>query len=431
MEENMKRKIKVLVIGSGGREHALVWKLSLSPKVGRIFVAPGNGGTRKQATNVPIDIDNADRLAIFAKENKIDITIVGPDNALGAGIVDIFQSNGLKIFGPCKYAAQIEIKSFSKIMMMEENISTAKFRIYNDYQKALDYIIDQGLPIVVKASGLALGKGVYICKTIEEAKTALKEIMLDKRYGDAGNEVVVEEYLEGQEVSVHAFSDGIASKLFPTAQDHKPISEGNQGPNTGGMGIVSMPLSSETMTEIKEQVVDPVISAFQKEGKPFIGVLYPGLIITSKGIKVLEYNARFGDPETQYYMRLLKTDLIDIIEACIEGRLSEIEIEWDSTPCVCIVVSSGGYPSEYKKGFPISGIEQAEKIPEVVIFHAGTTCEDGILKTSGGRVLGITATGKTIETALEKAYKTVSLINFKDMYYREDIGFQIFKREFK
>ncbi len=427
MEENM--KIKILVIGGGGREDAIAWKLSQSLNVEKIYVAPGNGGTCKLATNVPIGADEIDRLVDFAKENKIDLTIVGPDNALAERIVDIFQLNGLKIFGPSGYAAQIESsKSFAKKMMIEENIPTARFEIFSDYQEALDYVVKQGLPIVIKANGLALGKGVYICKTVKEAETALKEIMLDRKHGDAGNEVVVEEYLEGQEVSVHAFSDGITAKLFPTAQDHKPISEGNQGPNTGGMGIVSMPLSPEMMAEIKKRVVDPIISAFQKKGKSFVGILYPGLIITSKGIKVLEYNARLGDPETQYYMRLLKTDLIDIIEACLEGKLSEIEIEWDSTPCVCVIVSSGGYPSEYKKGFPIRGIDQAEKIPGVVIFHAGTTYEDEKTKTSGGRVLGVTATGETIEIALNRAYKAISLINFDGMYYRKDIGFQILKR---
>ncbi len=423
----MKRKIKVLIIGRGGREHALVRKLSQSPRVGEIFIAPGNGGTRKLAINVPINEDEIDRLVDFAKENKIDLTIVGPDKVFADGIVDEFQKNGLKIFGPSKYAAQIESsKSFAKKMMMEENIPTARFEIFSDYNEALKYVIEQGLPIVIKASGLALGKGVYICKTIEEAETALKEIMLDRKFGDAGDEVVIEEYLEGQEVSVHAFSDGITAKLFPTTQDHKPIFAG--GPNTGGMGVVPILLSPEMMAEIKERVVDPIISAFQKKGKPFIGVLYPGLIITSKGIEVLEFNARFGDPETQYYMRVLKTDLIDIIEACLEGRLSEIEIEWDSTPCVCVVVSSGGYPGEYEKGFPIRGIDQAEKIPGVVIFHAGTTYEDGKTKTSGGRVLGVTATGKTIEIALGKAYKAISLISFDGMYCRKDIGFQIVKR---
>lgn len=428
MEENMKRKI--LIIGRGGREHALVWKLSQSPKAGKIFVAPGNGGTRELAVNIPINEDEIDRLVDFAKENKIDITIVGPDSALADGIVDEFQKNGLKIFGPSKYAAQIESsKSFAKKMMMEENIPTARFEIFSNYSEAWKYAIEQGLPIVIKASGLALGKGVHICKTIEEVETALKEIMLDRKYGDAGNEVVVEECLKGQEASAHFFSDGFTTKPFPITQDHKPILAGNQGPNTGGMGIVPKPLSPETMAEIKKRVVNPMISAFRKKRKPFIGVLYPGLMITLKGISVLEYNARFGDPETQYYMRALKTDLIDIIEACLEGKLSEIEIEWDSTPCVCVVVSSGGYPGEYKKGFPISGIDQAEKIPGVVIFHAGTTYEDEKIKTSGGRVLGVTAIGETIEIALKRAYGAISLIKFDGMYYREDIGFQIFQRE--
>ena len=420
MEDKMK---KILVIGSGGREHALVWKLSQSSKVGEIFVANGNGGTCKLATNITINPNEVDLLVEFAKENEIDITIVGPDNALANGIVDEFQKNGLKIFGPNEYAAQIESsKSFAKKMMIEENIPTAKFEIFSDYKEALNYVLKQGIPIVIKVSGLALGKGVYICKTIEEAKTALKETMLDRKHGDAGNEIIIEEFFEGQEVSVHVFSDGTTMKLFPTVRDHKTISAGNQGPNTGGMGVVPMPLDPKMMAEIKRQVIDPIINAFQKKGNPFIGVLYPGLIITAKGIRVLEFNARFGDPETQCYMRLLKTDLIDIVEACIEGRLSKIEIKWDSTPCVCVVISSGGYPGEYEKGFPIHGIDQAEKIPGVVIFHAGTSCEDGILKTSGGRVLGVTAIGETTEIALNKAYKAISLIKFNGMYYRKDIG---------
>lgn len=422
--------IAVLVIGGGGREHALAWKISQSSKVKRIFVAPGNGGTYKFATNVPINTDEIDLLVASAIKNKIDITIVGPDNALADGIVDAFQANGLKIFGPNKYAARIESsKSFAKKMMIEEDIPTAKFKIFRNHQEAFNHVVEQKLPIVIKVSGLALGKGVYICKTIKEAEAALNEIMLDRKHGDAGNEVIIEEYLEGQEVSVHAFSDGITTKLFPTTQDHKPIFAGNQGPNTGGMGIVPVPLSSEMMAEIERQVVSPIINAFQKKRRPFVGVLYPGLIITSKGIRVLEYNARFGDPETQYYMRLLKTDLIDIIEACLEGRLSKIEIEWNSTPCVCVVVSSGGYPGEYKTGFPIFGIDQAEKIPGVVIFHAGTSYKNGKLQTSGGRVLGVTATGETIEIALKRAYKAINFIKFEKMYYREDIGFQIMKRE--
>ncbi|MCK5332567.1 phosphoribosylamine--glycine ligase [Candidatus Parcubacteria bacterium] len=414
---------KILVIGSGGREHALVWKLSQSPKVGEIFVVNGNGGSCTLATNVSINIDKINDLVDFAKENEIAITIVGPDNSLADGIVDEFQKNGLKIFGPSKYVTQIESsKSFAKKMMIDENIPTARFKIFSDYQKALNYVLEQGAPIVIKVSGLAFGKGVYICKTIQEAEIALKETMLDRKHGDAGNEVIVEEFLEGQEVSVHAFSDGITTMLFPPVQDHKTIFAGNQGPNTGGMGTVSMSLSPEMMIEIKKQVIDPIINAFQKNGKPFIGVLYPGLIITAEGIKALEFNARLGDPETQSYMRLLKTDLIDIVEACIEGRLSKIEIEWNTTPCVCVVVSSGGYPGEYKTGFPIYGIDQAEKIPEVVIFHAGTSFENGKLMTSGGRVLGVTAKGETIEIALKRAYKAISLIKFEGMYFREDIG---------
>ncbi|MCK5475460.1 MAG: phosphoribosylamine--glycine ligase [Candidatus Pacebacteria bacterium] len=425
----MKRNI--LVIGSGGREHAIVWKLSQSFQAGEIYVAPENGETHRLATNISINVDETNCLVNFAKENKIDITIVGPDDSLADGIVDAFQKNGLKIFGPNRYTAQIESsKSFAKKMMIEESILTAQFEIFSDHQKALDYVIKQGVPIVIKASGLALGKGVYICKTIEEAETALREIMLDRKYGDAGNEIIIEEYFEGgQEISVHAFSDGITTKLFPMTQDHKPIFAGNQGPNTGGMGIVPMLLSSEMITGIQRQVVDPIINAFQRKGESFVGVLYPGLMITSNGIRVLEYNARFGDPETQYYMRLLKTDLVDIIEACIEERLSEIEIEWNPIPCVCVIVSSNGYPGEYKTGFPICGINEAERVPGVVIFHAGTSYEDGKLKTSGGRVLGITAIGETVEIALSRAYEAINLISFDGMYYREDIGFQITKRE--
>jgi len=422
----------VLIIGGGGREHSLAWKLAQSPRIGKLYVAPGNGGTRDIAKNIAIEAADAKSLAHFAEKNSINLTIVGPDDPLALGVVDVFQSRGLRIFGPTRAAAQIEAsKAFAKRLMRDSNIPTAPFRIFRKHDNALEYIREHGAPIVVKASGLALGKGAYPCKTLAKAEKALAEIMLERAYKKAGNEVIVEEFLDGQEVSIHALCDGKTSILLPTAQDHKPILDGDKGKNTGGMGTIApVPwVTAKTMQEVSDQVVCPTLRALAEKGKPFTGCLYPGLKMTTEGPKVLEYNARFGDPETQSYMRLLKTDLLDVLDACVDGKLSELTIEWNSGFAVCIVLASGGYPKKYKKKIPIFGISEAEKVLGVVVFHAGTMHSDQ-LRTSGGRVLGVTAVGKTLQEALDRAYEAVHHIKFKGMQYRKDIGAKAIAMEF-
>jgi len=414
----------VLIIGSGGREHALAWKLVQSPRIGKLYVAPGNGGTRDVAENIAIEATDIKGLARFAEKNSIDLTVVGPDDPLALGVVDVFQSRGQRIFGPTRDAAQIEAsKAFAKRLMRDNGIATAPFQIFRRHENALEYVRKHGAPIVVKASGLALGKGAYPCKTLAKAEKALAEIMLERAYKQAGDEVIVEEFLNGQEVSIHALCDGKTSILLPTAQDHKPIFDGDKGKNTGGMGTIApVPwVTSQTLQKVNEQIVRPTLQALAKKGKPFTGCLYPGLKMTDEGPKVLEFNARFGDPETQSYMRLLKTDLLDVLDACVDGKLADLTTEWNSGFAVCVVLASGGYPGKYKKEIPISGIGEAEKIPSVVVFYAGTMYSDQ-LRTSGGRVLGVTATGDTLQEALDRAYKAVYCIKFKVKQFRKDIG---------
>ena len=414
----------VLIVGSGGREHALAWKLAQSPRIGKLYVAPGNGGTRTVGENVPIAADDIPTLVNFARERSIGLTVVGPENPLALGIVDAFHNAGLKIFGPTKSVAQVESsKAFSKQLMREAGIPTAGFQVFTKYEDALAYVRKQGAPIVVKASGLALGKGVYVCNTIEEAESALKEIMIDHAHKDAGAEVVVEEFLDGEEISIHILSDGKDFLMFPASQDHKRIGEGDTGRNSAGMGTIApvLDMNNPVMEEIQKAVIRPALDALASRGVPFSGLLYPGLKMTSKGPKVLEFNARFGDPETQVYMRLMKTDLLDVLEASTDGRLAGTNIEWNSGFAVNIVLASGGYPDAYKKGFLITGIEEAEKVAGVVVFHAGTVY-DGALKTSGGRVLGVSAVGETLKEALQRAYTACECINFEGKYFRTDIG---------
>src|SRR5581483_11907057 len=410
-------KKSVLIIGGGGREHALAWKLKQSPNVERIFVAPGNGGTAQIATNVDIAATDILKLADFVQTNKIDFTVVGQDDPLALGIVDEFQKRGLKIWGPSKSAAQIEAsKAFAKQLMKDNRIPTADYQTFSDYNQALEYIEEKGAPIVIKASGLALGKGVTVCKTLDEAKAALKGAMVDKIFGDAGGEVVIEEFLQGPEFSIHAFCDGKNFKLLPAAQDHKPIYDNDLGPNTGGMGTVSpLPwVNAELMDEVATKIVQPALAGLSKLGSPFVGLLYPGLMLTKDGPKVIEFNARFGDPETQSLMRLLKTDLLDVLEACVDGKIDKINIEWSKQSACCVVLASGGYPGKYEKSFPIKGIEEASKLDGVLVFHAGTKVEadrgrtnstidaggqaydvhqtqaiSRQLVTNGGRVLGV------------------------------------------
>lgn len=460
----------ILIIGSGGREHALAWKLKQSPKVGEIFIAPGNTGTAELGKNVNIKATDVLALADFAEKNKIDFTVVGPDDSLAQGVVDEFQKRGLKIWGPTKKAAQIESsKAFAKELMKKNNIPTAEYKAFSDYQPALEYVqrcfssspgegrTPEGQErlnknkIVIKASGLALGKGVSICSTLNEAKKFLEDVMVKKIFGDSGNEVVIEEFLQGIEFSTHAFSDGVNFKMLPPSQDHKAIFNGDKGPNTGGMGTIApLPwVTNEIMDDVSSTIVKPALQGLLDVACPFMGLLYPGLMTIQDAdestvakamadrsarytLKTIEFNSRFGDPETQSYMRLLKTDLFDILEACVNGTLNEINIEWENKYACCIVLASGGYPGEYKKGLPITGVDEANKMEDVIVFHAGTQlmnkepASDGLpakaLATAGGRVLGVTATADDLESALNKAYEAVKLINFEGMHYRTDIG---------
>ncbi len=437
--------IDVLLVGGGGREHAVAWKLKQSPILGKLYIAPGNGGTRLVGENVPIGVMEFEKLAQFAEEKKIGLTVCSMDDPLVGGIVDFFRSRGLRMWGPSKTAAQIEgSKVFAKELMREAGIPTAEFEVFNEYEKALNYVRAKGAPIVVKASGLALGKGVYVCKTLEEAETALEELLVKKTHKEAGNEVVIEEFLDGPEISVHAIMDGTTYKLFPPAQDHKAIGEGNTGKNTGGMGVIApLPfVSTEHLLEIENTIVKPTFEVLLKSGIKYHGILYPGLKLTPRGPKVLEYNARFGDPECQVYMRLLKTDILDVFEACVDGNLASLKLEWNGGFAANIVLASGGYPDAYKKGLPITGIDEAERVPGVVVFHAGTMidfvnrslCDRSMidlsmidlrnrsLVTSGGRVLGVSAVGTTLKEALDRSYAAAEKINFKDKYYRHDIG---------
>lgn len=440
----MDKKLKILIIGGGGREHAIGWKVKQSPRAGDIFFAPGNAGTLEIGTNVDIKATDIKKLVEFAEKEKIDLTLALPDDPLALGIVDEFQKKGLRIWGPTKAAAQLEwSKAFSKEFMRKHHLPTAKFEIFTDFKEAKSYVNRQYLPIVIKASGLAFGKGVIICQTEEEAFKALEDILVKKVFGDSGNEVVIEEFLIGPEISIHAFSDGSKNtenyKIFPPSQDHKKVGEGNVGLNTGGMGTIA-PLPSlqfggqvvyeNLMERIEKEIVAPTLKAMRENGTPFMGVLYPGLILTKDGPKILEYNARFGDPETQTYMRLLETDLLDIIEACVDGKfppeaaqpLAE-KIKWKQNTYACnIVLASGGYPEEYEKGKVISGIKEAEMQPDIVVFHAGTKITGQDLVTNGGRVLGVSAIGNTLEEALQKAYKAIEKISFEGMQYRKDIG---------
>ncbi len=420
-------KNNILIIGSGGREHALGWKLKQSPKVNNIYFAPGTAGTELVGKNTDINPFDFESLIKFVKENSIDLTIAGPDDVLASGIVNTFEKHELKIFGPTKEAAQIESsKAFAKNLMRENNIPTARYKTFTDAEKAKDYTRKHGAPIVIKASGLALGKGVVVAKTINEAISAINDAMIKKVFGDAGAEIVIEEYLEGKEVSIHAFSDGKTISLFPTARDHKPIHDGNRGPNTGGMGTIAplSEISEKEINEIKEKIVTPAIQGMKKMGIPFTGCLYPGLMMTKDGPKVIEFNSRFGDPEMESYMRLLETDIFEILNACVEKKLSEINIKWSKKIACCIVLASNGYPVSSQKGIAINGLEKFAHDPEITTFHFATKKNGNNFVTNGGRVLGITATGETLNEALKKAYSTIGPngIHFEGMQYRSDIG---------
>ncbi len=418
----------VLIIGSGGREHALGWKLKQSSQVGKIYFAPGNAGTAKLGENVSMSVINTELLLEFAKKNKIDLTVVGPDDALAAGVVNIFQKDDLKIFGPTQEAAQIEAsKAFAKQLMLDEGIPTAAFATFTNAHEALHYLRKQSMPTVIKASGLALGKGVIIAQTLTEAEKAVEDIMVKKIFGKAGDKVIIEEFLEGPEVSIHAFCDGETAVLFPSGKDHKTIFENNKGPNTGGMGTIApVPeINGEFLEQVKQTIVLPVLRGLKKRGIKFSGLLYPGLMLTKNGPKVLEFNARFGDPETQSYMRLLESDLFDIFMSCCNGTLSKQKIVWSANSACCIVLASAGYPGTPQKGDVIEGLDKVAK--DIQIFHAGTVVKDGKVVTNGGRVLGITAIGKDLKTTLKKAYSIIGKkgVYFAEMQVRKDIGAQV------
>lgn len=425
---------KVLVIGSGGREHALAWSLSRSEKVKQVFVAPGNGGTewdandgvglnpRAPSQNVDISVSNFDALLNFVKENEIDLTVVGPEVPLTEGIVDLFQANEFKIFGPKQFAAQIEgSKAFSKDFMIQQGIPTGEFFTTDDYDEARKFLNEYKKPVVVKASGLAAGKGVIVCDTQEEAGEAIHMIMSDKAFGDAGDIIIIEERLQGREISVLAFCDGTTVKPMVVARDYKRALDGNKGLNTGGMGAIAPAddISQDLIDEITETALKPVLEGMDALGTPYIGILYAGLMLTENGAKVLEYNCRFGDPETQVVLPLLKTDLYDIMLACIDGTLDQVEIEWQSGYCSTVVCASGGYPESYPKGLKISGIDAVENS---IVFHAGTHQVDDALVTNGGRVLSVSALGNTLEDALKLSYAGIEKIHFDGMHYRSDIG---------
>ncbi|MFD0589969.1 phosphoribosylamine--glycine ligase [Paenibacillus sp. GCM10027627] len=416
--------MRILVIGSGGREHAVCWALKKSEKVKELFCAPGNAGIASIAECVPIAVSKFDELTRFAKESAIDLVFVGPDDPLADGIVDAFEAAGIPAFGPDKKAAEIEgSKIFMKNLLKKYNIPTAKYETFTDYETALAYLHQQQAPIVIKADGLAAGKGVTVAATLEEAEKALREAMVDKVFGEAGNQIVIEEFLEGQEMSILAFVDGETVKPMVPAQDHKPVFDGDKGPNTGGMGTYS-PLPHIEQSIIDESIANiiiPTAKAMVSEGRPFRGVLFAGLMITKDGPKTIEFNARMGDPETQVVLPRLKTDLVDIVLAAMNGSLHELDIEWSNDAAVCVVAASEGYPGSYPKGRVITGITEAEA-QGALVFHAGTAMKDGELVTSGGRVLGIVGRGRDIAEARARAYEAASVIEFEGKQNRTDIA---------
>ena len=425
--------MRIMVVGGGGREHAIVWALKKSSKVEKIFCAPGNPGIAELAECVNIKVDNLQGLLDFAKKEKIDVTVVGPEIPLSLGIVNLFENEGLKIFGPSREAALLEAsKSFAKEFMRKYSIPTAKYEMFYDSEKeeAIKYIKKQGAPIVIKADGLAAGKGVIVAMSVQEAITAVEDIMGNKIFGTAGGKVVIEEFLEGEEATLLCFVDGLTAVPMVSSQDHKRVFDNDKGPNTGGMGAYSPApvLKKDIENAIINKILYPTVLGMHSIGKPYKGVLYLGIIMTKEGPKVIEYNARFGDPETQVVLPRLKTDLLDVFLAVIEGKLDKIEVEWDAKPTVCIVMASGGYPGKYENGKVITGIKEAEKLDEVVVFHAGTELKNNQVVTNGGRVLGVTASGADLRQAVDKAYKAVSLIKFDKEHHRTDIARRAFNR---
>lgn len=417
--------MKVLIVGSGGREHALAWKIAQSKSVTKIYCAPGNPGTAKLAENVAIAADDIDGLAAFAKARKIDLTVVGPERPLIMGLVDNFESQGLRAFGPTRQAARLEgSKVFCKQLLRRHAIPTAEHRSFNRADDALKYIETREEALVVKASGEAMGKGVFVCQTNEEAADAVRKIMIEKIFGEAGETVIIEEKLVGEEASILAFVDGRNIYPLESSQDHKPVFNGDEGPNTGGMGAYSPApvIGDRLMTEIERDILVPTVHAMQMEGCPYRGLLYAGIMVTPGGPKTLEYNVRFGDPETQPLMMRLKSDLVQAMLATMESRLDKVRIEWDARPAVGVVMASGGYPGPYQKGKVIHGLDDVAAMPDVQVFHAGTRTDGGRVVTDGGRVLCVTALGKTIADARSRAYEAAERIHFEGAHYRTDIG---------
>lgn len=417
--------MKVLIVGSGGREHAIAWKVAQSPGVDKIYCAPGNAGIEEYAECIDIKAMEFDELAAFAKEHEVDLTVVGMDDPLVGGIVDVFEAQGLRVFGPRKNAAILEgSKAFSKDLMKKYGIPTAAYENFTDAQEALRYLETAKYPIVLKADGLALGKGVLICNTPEEAQDGVREIMTDRKFGSAGNCMVIEEFLTGREVSVLSYVDGRTIKPMASAQDHKRAGDGDTGLNTGGMGTFSPSpfYTPEIDAYCMEHIFQPTVDAMAAEGREFKGIIFFGLMLTADGPKVLEYNARFGDPEAQVVLTRMKTDIIDVFEACIDGTLDRIDLQFEDNAAVCVVLASDGYPVSYQKGYPIDGLDAFRGRDGYYVFHAGTAKRDGRIVTNGGRVLGVTATGADLQEARRNAYHAVDWVSFENKFYRHDIG---------
>lgn len=422
--------MQVLVIGSGGREHALAWKAAQSASVEKVYCVPGNPGIAQIAECVPMDISDNDALVAFALENKIDLTIVGPEVPLANGVVDAFRAKGLAIFGPTQAAAQIEgSKSFAKDLMKKYGIPTAAFEVFTDAEAAKAYIVEQGAPIVIKADGLAAGKGVVVAMTLDEALEAVDMMMCDQAFGSAGCQVVVEEFLTGEEASILTFCDGTTIVPMISSQDHKRAYDNDEGPNTGGMGTYAPApvVTADVLARVQKEILEPTVAAMKAEGMPYTGCLYAGLMITENGPKVIEFNARFGDPETQVVLPLLDSDMAEIMMACVNGNLADLDIQWKDGAAVCVVMAAGGYPQGYRKGDVISGLDKAAELGATV-FHAGTAVKDGNIVTNGGRVLGVTAIGTDIRKAVDNAYEAVRSIHFDDVHYRNDIAYRAIAR---
>jgi phosphoribosylamine--glycine ligase len=423
--------MNVLLIGNGGREHAIAWKLAQSKDLDKLYIASGNPGTARCGQNVPIKAEDTDKLLTFARENRVGLVVVGPEDPLAAGIVDAFESAGIKAFGPAAAAARLEAdKAFAKQLMRSASIPTAEARIFDRFADAKAYIATRDEAVVVKVAGLAKGKGVFVCDDPSDGILAAEKIMCDKIFGPAGNKIIVEDKLLGEEASILAFVDGRNIYVMESSQDHKPIGDGDTGPNTGGMGAYSPApvVTEEIMSQITREILVPVVDSMNRNGTPYKGVLYAGIMITPAGPRVLEFNVRFGDPETQPILMRLKSDLLQVCLAVCDGTLEDVTLQWDPRPAVCVVMASGGYPDNYQKGKKITGLDEAEQIQDVIVFHAGTKTQNGDIVTDGGRVLGVTALGQTIADAKIRAYQAVEKIKFEGAYYRRDIADKAIKK---